>query len=366
MSEKRYKIYFLYLLLIPVLVGAQNTPANDFILSGQGHFGFIISHRNNMAKLIKGHIYGGELNYIFRTDGCKPWQQTHNYPEIGVCALYLYLANPQQLGNLVGLYPYTNIRFNDIHKNVGFNLRLGWGIGYLTKAFDRIDNHQNIAIGSNLNGFVNIRFNMDVKLSDSWRMAAGLGLSHVSNGAFKTPNLGLNMTTINLGIGYAFGNKSCIYQKDTIPPPVKKWETFVIAVAGQKELEAPAGNKYMVYGVQTNVYRTLNYKNKIGGGIEMAYNNATKQLWALDSVYTNKFSDIAQLGVKACYSFDIHRLSFPVELGVYVYKKQKHNGDFFNRIGVRYTATKHIIVNVTLFTHWAKADYFEWGLGYKF
>ena len=39
---------------------------------------------------------------------------------------------------------------------------------------------------------------------------------------------------------------------------------------------------------------------------------------------------------------------------------------FFHRIGVRYMLTKHVIANVTLYTHWAKADYFEWGLGYEF
>ena len=67
----------------------------DFVISAQGHYGYIMSHRNNMSHLIKGHIYGAELNYIFRTDGTKPWQQTHNYPEVGVCLLHMYLANPE-------------------------------------------------------------------------------------------------------------------------------------------------------------------------------------------------------------------------------------------------------------------------------
>ena len=122
----------------------------------------------------------------------------------------------------------------------------------------------------------------------------------------------------------------------------------------------------MVYGVQANVYRTLNYKNKLGGGIEMSYNEATKKVWANDLVFDNSFGNIAQAGAKICYSFNMNRLSLPIDFGIYFYKKQAFNGMFFHRIGLRYMVTKHIIANATLLTHFAKADYFEWGLGYQF
>ncbi len=366
MYIKKSIISVVVFLVVSYLSLAQNAPGNDFILSGQGHYGYIISHRNNMGNLIKGHIYGGEMNYIFRTDGCKPWQQVHNYPEIGVCFLHLDLANPQQLGTLEALYPYANIRLNKSDKKVSTNLRLGVGLTYITKPFNRITNHQNAAIGSHLNGFVNIRISSAVMLAEAWRLETGVGLTHASNGAISTPNLGLNMVTLNLGLGYAFGNKACIYRKDTIPPAVKKWEPSILAVMGIKELEAPEGPKYLAYGLQANLYRTLNYKNSLGGGLEMAYNTATKQVWANDSVYTNKLGDILQVGAKLSYAFTMHRFSLPVDFGYYVFKKQAYNGSFFHRIGVRYRVTDHIIANVTLLTHWAKADYFEWGIGYRF
>lgn len=353
-------------LLFPVLLKSQNSPKQDFLLSPQGHSGFIISHRNNMGNLIKGHIYGAELNYVFRTNGCKTWQQIHKYPEIGVCALHMYLANPEQLGNMEALYPYTNIRLNNPNRKVSLNIRLGAGLAYLTKAFDRMDNYKNAAIGSNLNGFVNLRLNTTLMLSKAWRLDAGVGLTHASNGAVRTPNLGLNLATVNVGLGYVFGNKTCTYIKDTIAPTLKTWQPSVIAVMGIKELENPGGPKYLAYGLQGNVYRTLNYKNKLGGGIEMTYNNATKQVWANDSVYNTKFSDIVQAGIKISYSFNMNKLSVPVDFGAYVFKKQAYNGPFFHRIGLRYLITKHIIASVTLLTHWAKADYFEWGVGYQF
>ncbi len=352
--------------ILPASSMAQNMPGHDFLLSGQGHYGFIISHRNNMANVIKGHIYGAEVNYIFRTDGTKTWQQIHKYPEIGVCFLHMYLANPQQLGNLEAFYPYTNIRLNKLYRKARLNFRIGVGLAYLTKDFDRIENHQNGVIGSHFNGFVNFRLSSAIMISKGWRLDAGVGLTHASNAAMSTPNLGLNMATVNLGLGYAFGNKNCVYKKDTIYPAKKIWQPSVIGVFGIKELENPGGPEYFAYGIQANLYRTLNYKNKLGGGIEIAYNNATKQVWANDSIVTDKITDIAQSGVKISYSFNMNRLSLPVDFGIYVYKKQAYNGIFFHRVGLRYLVTKHLIANFTLLTHWAKADYFEWGLGYQF
>lgn len=345
---------------------SQNNPEKDFVLSAHGHYGYIMSHRNNMAHLIKGHIYGGELNYVFRTDGCRPWQQLYKYPDIGFCMLHMYLANPEQLGTLEALYPFTNIRLNKLHKKVNLNLRLGAGLGFLTKPYDRIRNHKNNAIGSHVNGFVNLRLSATFMLSQAFVLSTGVGLTHISNGAIKTPNLGLNMATINLGLGYVFGNRCIDFKKDSIPPCEQKWKISVIAVSGVKELETPGGRKYMAFGLQSMALRTLNYKNKLGGGIEFTYNTSTKKEWAHDSIFNPTFDQMLQAGAKFCYAYTFDRLSFPVEFGVYIFKKQPINGSFFHRIGFRYMVTKHFIANVTLLTHFAKADYFEGGIGYEF
>lgn len=352
--------------IYPIASLGQIYPKKDFIISAEGHYGFIMSHKNNMAHLIKGHIYGGELSYTFRTDGCKPWQQIYKYPEIGLCVSTMYLANPQQLGNLGALYPFINLRLNKVSSKVLLNLRLGEGLAYVTKRFDRINNHKNNVIGSHLNGFVNIRLNASTLIANTWRMNGGIGLSHASNGAAKTPNLGINMVTVNAGIGYVFGNKCIDVRMDTIIPCDKDWKISLMAISGVKEREVPYGPKYLVLGLQTNVYKTLNYKNKIGGGLETTYNYATIAEWTRDSIPTKKFADIIQVGAKFSYAYVINKLSFPVDFGVYFYKRQNANGQFFHRIGMRYMLTKHLIANLTLLTHWAKADYFEGGIGYEF
>jgi len=343
---------------------AQDSPAHDYMISAQGHYGYIISHRNNISHLIRGHIYGGELNYIFRTVGKQPWQQVHRYPELGICALHLDLANPSQLGSLEALYPYTNIRLNKLRRSWKLNLRLGVGLACITRPFNSKTNHKNNAIGSYINGFVNIRMGYAFMLSRAWRLDAGVGLTHASNGAMATPNLGLNMATINLGVAYAIGNKDLVYKKDTLPKCAQKWSASVIGVVGMREIEQPDGRKYFAYGLSLNGYRVLNYKNKLGIGIEGTYNSTTVKRFEIDSIPNGGFYDVATVGAKVAYEFTFNKIALPVEFGYYLHNKEPDYGSFFHRIGVRYSITKHVQANVTLLTHWARADYFEWGLGY--
>jgi hypothetical protein len=352
-------------------LSAQSSSSKDFVISAQGHYGFIIGHRPDMQRLIKGNIYGGELNYIYRTCGNECWQGMYNYPEFGFCMVHLNLGNNQELGSLTAIYPYTNLRLTNARRNFRLNLRLGFGLAYISKPYDVVNNPYNVAIGSHYNGFVNLRFSTFFMITSALRLDAGVGFSHASNGAIKMPNLGLNMPSVNLGIGYVFGSKTMCYKRDTLlesdlKKDKHKWHASLIGVMGIKESEKYGSAEYTAYGLIYNMYYTKNYKNQFGGGLELAYNNATIYQWKKDSVSNIRTRDVLQVGCKVGYAFTFNRLSFPIDFGVYVYKKQPLNGWFFHRIGVRYMVTKHLIANVTLLTHFAKADYFEWGIGYQF
>ncbi len=360
-------IFALFLLLIQSQGKAQDCPNKDFVLTADSHYGFIISHRGSIVHLIKGHIGGGELTYVFRTCGLRPWQCIHGFPEFGVSVMHLYLANSTEIGNLDAIYPFVNLRVNKLKRKFQLYIRIGTGLAWMSKPYNRITNPRNNAIGSNLNGYVNLRLSSSYMLSPSWRLDSGIGLTHASNGAIKTPNLGLNMATVNLGIGYVFGNKNLVMKKDSILSKIsKRWHPSVIATFGVKELEHPLGNKFLSYTLNGNLYYSTNYKNKFGTGIEFVYSNATRKRLESDSISTERIRDVLKIGAKIGYAFTINRLSIPLDFGFYVYQNDNLKEHFFHRIGFRYMLTKHVIANATLYTHWAKADYFEWGLGYEF
>ena len=51
-------------------------------------------------------------------------------------------------------------------------------------------------------------------------------------------------------------------------------------------------------------------------------------------------------------------------MGCYVRDRYRPNGPLYHRIGFRYQISNGFYGNITLKTHWAKADYMEAGIGY--
>ncbi len=320
-----------------------------------------------MEYLVKGHILGGELSVIRNTDGEKQWQRIYHYPEMGITFFYIDLANPEQLGKAYAVYPFLQIPLVS-GKNFKLNFRGGVGLGYETKVWDRVENHKNTAMSTNFNGYVNLRINTLTNISRRIRLEAGFGLSHLSNGALTKPNLGINFPTLNLGMEIGTGKKMNKVRCDSISVPHKKVMEYNAGFAlGFSEVSASDDNKYHAFTLSFNLKKYFHPKAKFGGGVEFFYNGANLPYLNMDSTTgISKNATNFLFGGKISYDFVVEKISFPVEMGVYAYTKMKNNGPIYHRIGVRYEASKHWIAGITLKTHWAKADYFEWGFGYKF
>jgi hypothetical protein len=239
-------------------------------------------------------------------------------------------------------------------------------LGFLTKSFDRVDNFKNNAIGSHINAFINFRLLNEWNVGKNYKLQSGLSLTHFSNGAFKMPNLGVNVPTIFLGLSKSFNYDKMAYVPDTCSSLKKHWNISIIAGSCVTETEPPVGIKYFAgtFGVQLERY--FNNKGMWLIGAEIGYNGGNKQRLTGDSIFITKKSELVQTGIKAGYSFTIGNLHLPVEMGYYTTTLYKGNGPFFHRIGMRYYFANNFIANITLKTHWAKADYIEFGIGYRF
>ena len=77
-------------------------------------------------------------------------------------------------------------------------------------------------------------------------------------------------------------------------------------------------------------------------------------------------SDIFQAGIYAGYVLPFDRLHFVFGLGGYIKNKLMPNDPIYNRIGLRYLFRNRIQAHFVLKAHYARADYFELGIGYVF
>ncbi|GAB5538236.1 MAG: hypothetical protein Salg2KO_03390 [Salibacteraceae bacterium] len=342
-----------------------NDSYSQLTLEARQHRGFIIPHRVGVENLIQGHVNSTELSLEKQVFGEKHWHHVWRFPRVGAAFYYADLANPQQLGFSTALFPY--IKFRAVGSDrVRFNIRVGGGIGYLSKTFDVEDNYKNVMIGSHLNIVANLIGDLEVDLTQRLSMSGGLGFMHYSNGAFKIPNLGINIPSSTIGLNYRFGERPTMQENLDSIPDAPKYQGVVFGSFGLKENYPIGGVKYPVYAVTLELSKYFGYRSKVIGMVDGFYNTSLNQRLKADSIAVQSDFDIAQLGFMLGYGLVVDRLTMTVGQGVYLRTKYKGDSQFYHRIGVSYLLTNRIAVRWMLKTHFFKADSFEFGIGYRF
>lgn len=358
--ELSMRLFLLFFLLTSnAVVFSQNS---TWGLEARMKAGFLMGHRVVMGHLSNDHAYAVELSYVFRTNGQKSWHKHYKYPELSVNLFYGSVGNTQLLGNFTGLYGALNIPFIAKEK-FRLNGKLGSGLAYTNKVYDEVFNKKNVAVSTPINALINIGLDAKTYFGKNW-IVVGVDLTHFSNGGFKVPNLGLNLPYLSLGYGRYVSkaeNYSTIEKPTAIPQ-----RTLILgatAIASVKEVFPTNGKAYPVFAL--NLHARMFMKPKVGW--EVAFDIISKQAIMGYRVEIEKTQwQIMQFGVYAGYLLPLNQFHFVLGMGAYVRDFYHPDGLLYHRVGMRYYLKNGIHFNLVLKSHWGKADYVEWGVGYSF
>lgn len=325
-------------------------------------FGFLLAQRPEIANIPRSHTFAGELSFVIQTTGKKKWHKTYNYPTVGATIFGASVGNKVILGNFYGSYAFIEFPF---FKKSSYELcaKLGSGLAYTSKVYDPLLNPKNALISSHVNTL--ICFGLKNKFTiNRHQIILGIDLTHFSNGAYKVPNIGVNMPFISLGYG-------CKFKTNPTPTdtsfkqslPFQKLLFGMSAVYSNKEMSPFGQGRLPVYGL--SLFSRYFFRPKVG--CEFSLDVISKQiiLKYKPSIEKNQ-ADLIQVGVYAGYLLPLDKLHFALGMGVNIYDKFQPENLFYHRIGMRYYLDNGIHLNVVLRSNWAKADFTEWGIGYTF
>jgi Lipid A 3-O-deacylase (PagL) len=350
------------------------------------HFGFIAAHTKKMEHLIRGHSYGVQGQILFQSSGTKKWQKSYNHPDSGLDFFLNHTGNPQQLGWQFNAAYFLNLPLNKSHasrRKASFDfsekkfhwLGLSIGAGYASKIWDLRENHQAAVLGSHFNAALILQYTLKLAQLNSAQIRAGLRVTHFSNGAFQLPNLGTN--NLSVFMGFYLNNKP----KPPIPfdkAQVVKVQTeprdsavghfcqSLVVSFGAKETPPANGKKYIVNSWTYLMDYRLSNKSSIGLGADAFYSAVIHKLIEEKDEKKYPASRAIQAGVHFCYSLHFDRFELKISQGYYLRDKWTLDGHLYNRFGLRYHWNNHFFGNLMLKTHFAKADFVELGIGYKF
>lgn len=352
-------VLFVFFALLSAMSFAQSK--REWGISYRQKIGFLAAHRGVMGHLPQQQAYAGELSYFVRAKGTKQWHAPCNFPTIGGTFFYGSVGNDAILGRFTGAYGF--IEFPFIHtKQFEFSSKLAAGLGHTSKVFNQETNPKNVAMSTHFNALICIGLQTNYKFGRN-QLSLGVDMTHFSNGAYKVPNLGVNLPYLSL----SYGRIIRATQKDTLVhsphAPFRKWIFGTTFIASAKEVFPTEGKKYGVFALSTSA----RYFKKPKVGLEFAFDIISKQaIFGYRTEIQKSQWEILQMGLYVGYLMPLDRFHFVLGMGAYIKDKYQPEDVVYHRVGFRYYFDNGVNAQVVLKSHWARADYVEWGIGYAF
>jgi hypothetical protein len=251
--------------------------------------------------------------------------------------------------------------------------RIGQGIAYTTKPYDKENNFANNAYGSHLMSTTYVMLNYKREnIISGLGLQAGISIVHYSNANFKAPNTSTNTFAFNIGANYMLENDE---KQEFIPSSEDKKFTekvkYNIAFrTGINESDVIDIGRYPFYIVSGYADKRLNRKSAIQMGTDVFFSRFLKELIYYYSVAFPEYDvkgdeDWKRIGVFVGHELFINKMSLVTQLGYYVYYPYDFEGRIYNRIGMKRYFGDKFFGAITLKSHGAKAEAVEFGIGVR-
>lgn len=326
------------------------------------HRGRMAPHVALQAALKQDKISGVDLNVIF----LNPNEASLKSSVASVGYFLSNLGNNEIYGHVHAAY--FSMHFPLLTNNYPVQLKLGMGPGYVTKKHDPENNHLNMAVGSHLNVYGQISLTGGIPVfKDRLFLRIGMSFNHISNGLVVAPNQGINTLTIHTGLDLSSDQRHSGTLSVGRDKEKKEKNCFTITYAsGIKEVDRVAGKRIFTSSLIFDYgYRILPGFNA-GVGINIFYNDT----WAYDPYMTPGIDEPPapiQSAIHLVLELEKKPVAIILNPGFYIYKPTGDIPDFTGRLGARYSLRNNLTLMFAVKHHWfALADYFEWGIGYRF
>jgi len=365
---KKAGIFCLLMLLWNVSHAQEDRPGRRFPFDKTElsyHSGMIMPHVPSIDYIARDYTSALNLKLIRTTRGGRPWQQDYHHPLLGVGYHHGSLGNEQILGTAHSLYGFFEGPFWRWQGRAALHYRMSAGLSYVTRTFDPHDNLYNIAIGSHLNLHFDLSLLAVIDLGSQYQLTAGTSLTHLSNGKVNSPNKGLNLISGFLGLRYALYQPAIKEKNTEAHPPVDKNHFSLIWSHGLKDHNRFNPATYYLSSLNFSYERQYASIARYGIGGDAFYNPSLKNHQRNSP--NNDLSNPAlyRLGLHLSHDLLVGDFALTLQLGHYLYNKVFYITNIYNRVGIKYYGPHNLILNVSLKSHNANAEFIEFGVGYQ-
>jgi hypothetical protein len=338
--------------------------------------GKVIKHTPKFTLPIPELSTAAEVHFLWKTYGKKEWQRTRHYPQVGLGITYTNYGNTDVYGHVLGIYPTLELPLIRT-QHWEWSLRLGMGLGYATERFSRLGPNPdtvNVAIGSHINNFTLFSTDIRYKINKHWDIQAGVNFSHISDAAFRKPNLGINMAGGHIGLRYFPVTSEPKLNHDAVKKMPGRF--LLQARAGIAMNSAGSGNGPLSPVYLGTVYLSRRYhgNNKVFAGVDYQYNTGIYSFLRNYEIFPgDEFQHTWQGGVYIGNEFMFGCAGLVFLVGTYVHQAYLKIAPVYEKLGINWYVLrqekglfKEVYIATLLKTHMTQAELAELGLGVGF
>ena len=340
-----------------------------------GHSGgHLYSGQNLQEQVVNG--YGSlTAKYAWQSKDPEVWGP-YGYPSYGFGFYAGFVGDPQIFGNPNALYGFIRFPISKPSRRNEFAIEPSFGLTYNLNPFNPETNPLNDAIGARMAVYFAVNFGFAYRWTREMDIVYGIDFTHFSNGRTYTPNYGLNMLGLNLGLRYHFNADQRKIDKGVFPDQLIQARYDRVRKSSNRKLDK--NNSINVYLALGTVQSTQDAGTKTRYGIfsgvldyQHKFNNMHSVTAGVDYMVDNSLAvdnpddpEKYMVGIHAGYDFMFWRMTIGVHLGQYLTDSRGKNS-LYTRPSLRYDINDWLYAQVGLKTEGFAADWVEYGIGIR-
>lgn len=342
------------------------------VIDIRGHSGMHIYSGKTLEEALVNGFGSFEVRYGWQSSSPNEWGAYYGYPSYGIGIYSGYIGDPQIFGNPNALYGWVNFPLSRPEKRNRFGINTAFGLTYNLAPYNPETNPLNDAIGARMAVYFDISFEFAYQFTREADLIYGLDFAHFSNGRTFTPNYGLNMFGLMVGMRYHYNADQHKVTNDPYthnvlqarfqptsskkPERIRKSSIEIYSAIGtvQNDEDAGTDTRYVNFSSAVDYKYEFNRMHAITGGIDYFYDSS------LESNYPDDPHSL--LGLHLGYDFRFWRIAIRFQAGSYITDDYGKNRIYL-RPGFRYNFNHWLASQIALKTYrGAAADWIEWGI----
>ncbi|MDX2196286.1 MAG: acyloxyacyl hydrolase [Cytophagales bacterium] len=318
-----------------------------------------------MSEFLPENIYMIEASAKYHTHGSRPWHKYYGYPNVGISMGYINFIK-KDIGYAIMLNPFIEFF---LYRGRMYELTFtpSFGLAYNSKYWDRATNDAYSATSTPVTSSIYFTLSNNFKITDAWSIQAKFTFRHFSNGSIGIPNNGLNFINIGFGASYTISQNTPVTyltKSDTLP---KKYNMNVEIAMGYKAIKEAEVAKYLILNPSIYVSRYISHISNLMIGADLLYDESFVGEYPLKLKYNKDPAEVINWALAATvgHELKIGRYSYLTQVAYYMYKQDYFYERWYHRHTSKVMINKHLYIKASLKVYIGAADFFDYGVGWR-